>query len=348
MEKKGVSPVKIAAAYIGTVVGAGFATGQEIMQFFVAFGRRGLLGIALTTVMFIVFGIIIMELGRTLTAQSYLEVLRHAGGQRLGAVMDVLLAIFLFCSLTAMLAGTGALFRQQFGLTEILGNLIMIILTAATVLRGRDGVFNAISLVVPLLLLSVIGISAYSLVKTPPELTGGAVLQSSGMMKTWLWSAILYVSYNATTSISVLGPLGGAAAGRKAIIKGGILGGLGLGAVSAMIYLAISGNISNLRDLEVPMLYISGRISRAVQLGYAVVLIAEIYTTAVGSLYGLSARMVSINKSPTAGRAVIMGVAVVALLASLLGFTNIVKYLYPLVGYAGLFILISILYARLK
>lgn len=34
MNRKGVSTLKVAATYIGTVVGAGFATGQELLQFF--------------------------------------------------------------------------------------------------------------------------------------------------------------------------------------------------------------------------------------------------------------------------------------------------------------------------
>ena len=38
MKNTGVSTLKVAAAYIGTVVGAGFATGQEILQFFNRFG----------------------------------------------------------------------------------------------------------------------------------------------------------------------------------------------------------------------------------------------------------------------------------------------------------------------
>jgi uncharacterized membrane protein YkvI len=38
MNKKSVSTLKVAATYIGTVVGAGFATGQELLQFFSKFG----------------------------------------------------------------------------------------------------------------------------------------------------------------------------------------------------------------------------------------------------------------------------------------------------------------------
>ena len=34
MENKKVTILKVAATYIGTVVGAGFASGQETLQFF--------------------------------------------------------------------------------------------------------------------------------------------------------------------------------------------------------------------------------------------------------------------------------------------------------------------------
>ena len=62
MKKKGVSTLKIAATYIGTVVGAGFATGQEILQFFSRFGVLGLLGIFLAAALFVFFGYLIMML----------------------------------------------------------------------------------------------------------------------------------------------------------------------------------------------------------------------------------------------------------------------------------------------
>jgi len=41
MENSRVSTFKVAATYIGTVVGAGFASGQEMLQFFAVFGLKG-------------------------------------------------------------------------------------------------------------------------------------------------------------------------------------------------------------------------------------------------------------------------------------------------------------------
>lgn len=328
-------------------MGAGFATGQEILQFFTAFGLNGLWGIILTTILLIIFGVIIMELGFTLHAQSHLDIIKQSGGKVFGSAIDLIITFFLFGSLTAMMAGTGALFSQQFGLTGILGNLVMAILTAMTVLTGIKGVINAISAVVPFLLVSVIGISVFSIIKTPPDLTGYTGVEGNGLIGNWALSAILYTSYNTVVSIAILGPLGASAGGRKAVVRGGVLGGLGLGISSVMIYLALWGNLSDIKDLEVPMVYIAGCISPMVQMMYAVVLIAEIYTTAVGALYGFTARVVQLKKSPK-NTVIVIGTSVAAFFASLSGFSNLVKYLYPLVGYAGIALLISLLYNNIK
>ena len=42
--------LRVAFAFVGVVVGAGFATGQEIMQYFVAFGINGVWGAVLSAV----------------------------------------------------------------------------------------------------------------------------------------------------------------------------------------------------------------------------------------------------------------------------------------------------------
>jgi len=349
VKKEGVSTLKVAATYIGTIVGAGFATGQEVLQFFTRFGAMGLIGLIITTVMFIGFGYIIMDLGKKLNARSHLEIIKYSGGKILGTIIDIIITFFLFGALTAMIAGTGALFEQQFNLSSLLGNIIMALLTAVTVLTGINGVINSISFVVPFLLVAVIGTSVFSIINTPPDIfTTVSNVGESGLITNWILAAILYVSYNTIISIAVLGPLGVEAQNKKAIRDGAILGGLGLGIGAIMIYLALSGNIAEIAGLEIPMIYIAGLISSSVQIGYAIVLTAEVYTTAVGSLYGFVSRLTDMKKSPIKGRMVVIGSTIAALLASQFGFSNLVKYLYPLVGYGGIILLISLLYIKFK
>jgi len=110
----------------------------------------------------------------------------------------------------------------------------------------------------------------------------------------------------------------------------------------------LSGDVLSLIDVEVPMVDIAGRISGTVQIIYAIVLIAEVYTTAVGSLFGFSSRVTRVNYSFFKKRIIIIGTVIVAFFASQFGFSNLVKYLYPLVGYGGMVLLISLLYSGLK
>lgn len=351
MKNNGISTFKVAATYIGTVVGAGFASGQEMLQFFAVFGAKGLWGLLIVTALFMVFGYIIMEIGKRLGAESHLQIIKHSGGRFLGSLMDYLITFFLFGALTAMIAGAGALVNQQFGINPIWGNLIMGTFTALTVLTGIKGVINSISAVVPFLVTSAVGISIASIILLPQQpnnyvLVAAVPTPTNGLINNWLWAAILYVSYNIVLSISVLGPLGVQAKDKKALRNGAILGGIGLGGSAIAIYFAIERNLGTVQNMEIPMIYIAGSLSYVLQIIYALVLIAEVYTTAVGSLYGFSARITDINTNRA--KFYIIGTTVLALAASQLGFSNMVKYLYPIVGYGGVALLISLLIMRFK
>ncbi|MDD2495905.1 MAG: hypothetical protein PHE29_12015 [Tissierellia bacterium] len=347
MNKKRVTTLKVAATYIGTIVGAGFATGQEIFQFFTKFGMMGLAGLIVSTIMFIIFGYIIMDLGKKLKANSHLEIIMFSGGKKLGTIIDVIITIFLFESFTAMIAGTGAMFAQQFNLSSSIGNTLMAILTAVTVLTGINGVINAISFVVPFLLAAVIGTSIFSVFNASSYFTATIYnAKGSSLMNNWFLGAILYASYNIIISVAVLGPLGAEAKDKKTIKNGAILGGLGLGLGSIMIFLALWSNLSEIKNLEVPMIYIASKISYPAQIAYAIVLTAEVYTTAVGSLYGFVSRITETKKHDINNLLIVFITTVAALLASQFGFSNIVTYVYPLIGYGGIILLVSLIVSK--
>jgi uncharacterized membrane protein YkvI len=153
-------------------------------------------------------------------------------------------------------------------------------------------------------------------------------------------------------SAAVLAPLGAVAEDRRAVFRGGALGGIGLGAASLMIYLALTVSSAETRGLEVPLLHLAGQIAPLVGAMFSMVLLAEIYTTAVGALYGFSARLTvqfqAEERRHVTPTRLIVGVSVLAFLASLFGFSNLVSTLYPLQGYGGIVFLIALLYAKWK
>lgn len=345
--RRRISALQVAATYIGTVVGAGFASGQEILQFFSFFGKSSLPGVLVATGLFVFFGLIIMTLGHDLRAKSYLPVIRYTAGRQLGSLIDVIITFFLFGGLSAMAAGSGAIFYEQFGLPKVVGSLVMVGLTTATVLFGLAGVITAISVVVPLLFTAVLFISILTIVGGPigpGTIPPGEPARAA--VPTWPLSALNYASYNILMSTAILAPLGAAAKSPGAIRRGALIGGIGLGLGAFAINLAILVNLPASSTVEVPMILIAGAFSPKIQFGYSLVLMAEIYTTAVADLFGFSVRVV--NPESTKFRWVVLSTAFTGLIAAQLGFSKIVRTLYSAAGYAGFLLLLTLLYTLIR
>lgn len=109
-----VMGLKIAMAYTGTVIGAGFASGQEILQFFTRFGYPSFLAILLSTALFILVGLKMLKVGSYLQVKSFRGITAHVFGP-LSPLVDLYLcgAFLLLCG--AMFAGAGAIFKEHFG-----------------------------------------------------------------------------------------------------------------------------------------------------------------------------------------------------------------------------------------
>lgn len=332
---------KVATTFIGTIVGAGFASGQEILKFFSHFGCMGIAGLILSCLLFCITGILIMSLGHRLRAVSFGEVVSHVCGRHLGPVMELLLGLFLFGSLSVMLAGAGAVFSQQWGIPYFAGTVITLIISVITVLSGMKGIINANSIVVPIMVI-------VCLTATVPAVSGeklralhtGFLPVAQGASSFWGVSALLYVSYNMTMGVSVLAPLGKEIRNRQALVWGGILGGLGLGIMALFINLAILSHYPDSAGYEIPSLFLAGRLARTVQMAFSFVLWAEIFTTIIGTVFGLAARISGGNRTAFTVSAVLL--MVLALVLSQFGFSGLVGTVYPLFGYVSLLFLIAL------
>lgn len=82
--------LRVAFAFVGIIVGAGFATGQEIMQYFVAFGINGIWGAVLSAVIMSVWAMIILQLGSYFRASEHGEVFRRVSHPIFSRVLDIL------------------------------------------------------------------------------------------------------------------------------------------------------------------------------------------------------------------------------------------------------------------
>jgi len=345
MKTQKLSMFQIASAYIGTVVGAGFASGQEVLRFFNAYGLFGLWGMLIASLLFFFIGYSILMLGRNLNARSHMDIVRHTNGDLLGTLIDIVISVFMFGGLAAMLAGAGAIFHEQFGISPIWGVAVMAAAALITVATGTHSVVSAMSHIVPFLIFSVLYISIVSLMRNPiTEAEIDTAAWFGGATPHWLLSAVNYASYNIVVSIGVLAAMGAGASSKRQILGGALLGALGLAFGMTAIYLCVMTNIVHAYTMEVPMIAAASDISPFVRLLFALVLFGAVYTTAVGNLFGLVQRVsYRLPRWLFAAAATVLAFAVAQL-----GFSNMVKYLYPAVGYGGMLFFGGMAYVWIK
>ncbi|MCL2223341.1 MAG: hypothetical protein FWB96_00055 [Defluviitaleaceae bacterium] len=330
--------LKIAVVYGSVFLGAGFASGRELIQYFVGFGRIGMWGLIVSGVLFALVGWAVLSICRREEISSYGGLMRHLLGDRLGPIMEGLVAGFLFCLFTAMLAGAGATAYQAFYLPFSAGALLVGLIVFAILCFGLDGIVKVNLFLAPLMLLGGIFIGIYSfLAYTAP------VFASFGgrFGLAWLLSAVVYGSYNLVTGVPVLAATSKLAETKRDTLIGGLLGGgvitiLGL-AMSLPLFLYYADIIS----LEIPFLHIASGYGNLFSILYLTVLISALLTTAACNAFAvlqwLEGRGYK-NKVKAAAVLCILGV-----LAAHIGFSNIVIFVYPIFGFLGLFKIIVIL-----
>lgn len=335
-----LGPWRVAATYIGTVVGAGFASGQEILRFFTAYDGWGTLGLLGVTALLAAFGVAVMRLGAVTGAESHRELVRAVGGLWLGTLVDWVITGFLFAGTAVMIAGSNAIFREQLGWPGWLGGLVMAVAATVTVLFRLRGVTAVTSLVAPVLVLGALGVSTGVLLREgwPDTPRGGTDV--AGAAPVWPLAALLYTSFNLILATPVLAPLGAEVGRAGTLNAGGLLGGAGLGLAALALHLALWAGLPATARFEVPMLALARGFGPVLGTIYAAILWLEVYTTAVTSLYGVAARLRSPQKAGYRTVALILGA--VAFAASFAGFANLVTRIYPLVGYMGLLLMAAV------
>ncbi len=327
--------VRTGATYAGTVVGAGFASGQESAQFFASFGQAGLAGIAVATVLFAWLGGRLLEVGYRLKATAYHQAIYYVCGRRAAVVIDAVTAAFLFVMLAVMVAGMATVTRELIGLPFAAGLALAGAAAAVTVTGGVRWVAAANMAIAPLLVVCIVAISMYSLIfyhGADPWLSATPPTAISQIAPHWLLATVLYVSYNLMVGATVLVPLGNTVPHFAGRAGGGALGGLILGGLAALLTLVVMAHFPHSLVQEVPLLEVAGGQHPLVGAIYTLLLVAAMFTTALASLYGCAGKMATATGLRPAFAAAVIAAA--AMVCGQFGFANLIRVLFPVFGYA--------------
>ena len=92
---KSISSLAIAFTYVGTLVGAGFASGQEIKSYFTDYGVYGIAGYCFASFLIFFLGKKIMLMCKKNNVDSYDKLISLLSNNVLGKMFDFFITVFL-------------------------------------------------------------------------------------------------------------------------------------------------------------------------------------------------------------------------------------------------------------
>ena len=334
MKNKWSACIQLAAVYVGTVVGAGFATGREIVVFFSQFGFFGLLGIFISGIIFAYFGAKLMRISVRIKATSYQEFTVFLFGKYIGNIINLFLLLMLIGVCAVMFSGAGAVFEEQLGLSKVFGVIFTIILSLIVMMVGTKGLFAVNTFVVPIMI--CFSFILFFLSISLPGFINEIFTFQTLNLKT-VTSPFSYSALNLALAIAVLVPAASEIGDEEVVKWGGIIGGV------ALMLILISSHfslimLSDVEQFSIPMATIMSTLAPQLSWVYILVIYGEIFTSVIGNIYGLERQLRNILPLPS--MVIIGGIILVSYLISYVQYGTLLSWLYPVFGYISLVFLL--------
>lgn len=334
--------IGIALSFIGLLVGAGFATGQEVVQYFTSFGISGMWGILVAGLVMTLAGTVFLQLGSYFHASEHNQVFRNITHPIISRILDVAVILTLFAVGFVMLAGAGSNMQQQFGWPAWVGSLLMLVLVLITGMLDVDKVSQIIGLLTPTLIIAVLFAGTYTLLHMPDNVD--AAIAASEAIESpiphWLISALNYNGLALILAVSMSLVIGGDNISPREAGLGGIVGGAVYAVLMAIAGFSLLMNAENVGDSDIPMLTLVDNIHPTLGVIMAIIIYLMIFNTAIGMFYALGKRLSSGKESKY--RIIFIAGCLAGFAVSFAGFKALMQYVYPVLGYMGI-VLVAIL-----
>ncbi len=298
----------------GTVIGAGFASGQEINQYFIKYGKSGVLGIMLSTFLFtLISAVVLCKICKT-GASSPTQYLGKNCPRFLVKLYKVLSVSFMLVTFCTMVTASGEMFYEQLHVPGIIGIIVMDIICVISFKKGEEGLVGVNKILTPVII--VITLIVFFDCLTAPAFV-------FNLFENAVTSSVVYVSYNTISIIAVLTAVSGQVKNKTAAVLGALISGFMLLVSSLCIWyiLTLRGAAGS-----IPMLNALFGFSKIL---YMPVLFFALVTTAVSCGFGVIKEFENENL-------IIVCLLLASFGLSRVGLERLVAVFYSVFGYVGL------------
>lgn len=342
--------MKIAGAFIAFIIGSGFATGQEIMQFFTSNGLYSLLSIIISLILFTYFGSTVMAAGYDYGRYKKYAPYKYFCGDKVGGFYEYFVPIILFISVVVMISGSGATLQEYYGLNYYVGCIMMTILVLIAFICGLNSLISIIGFIGPVIVIFSLIVGLTILIQNIEGLQNiSQTMREVNITKAGgncVRSGILYASYNMVSGLFFFTSLGNSANSRKEAKYGAILGSLLLMTVILVMDFALLSKVKEIYKLAIPTLYFAESISPLFGIIFSIILLCGIFSTAAPNFWTVCDK---VSKGGTYNTNIIaILISILAFFCGLFPFEKLVGNVYPLTGVLGVVLFILILFKQIS
>ena len=331
-----IEVISITLVIIGALIGAGFASGQEIFSFFYIYGKNGIYGILIMSILIGIFIYKSLKIIYQKQVYNYNDFLNlFIKNTKIRNVILWIVNVLLLVSFYIMVAGFGAYFEQEIGINRIIGSIVLNLLCVIVFFSNIKGVLKASNLIVPFLIFFIFFIGIKNIVQI-------RTIDFYHIKHNWILSMIIYNSYNFILLMPVLISLKKQITKEKNIKKVSILVTIIILILSISIFfLLLNANIKEIENQEMPIVYIISNYFNKYKKIYAFIVLASIFTTAISVGIGF---LQNISKNSNSYPQFVLFMCITSLLMSNIGFSKLLNFIYPVFGYIGILQIVIIFF----
>ena len=335
---------QVASVYVGTVVGAGFATGKEIVEFFSQFGLLGLLEIIIAGYLFIYFGNKMMLSSLKSNSQDYFAYNRWLFGRRFSPILNILFFTMLLGVTAVMLAGSGEVIFEQFHMQKWIGMVITSVFAIIVMLWGIKGLSLVNMFVVPSMIF-------FNIILVIMAVRSGFDLDKLLYIPyhDHLWLAIVmpisYVAFNLTLSQAVFLPLAREIKNPAIIRKGAVLGGALLTLILLLSHISLT-IFQDAQSFAIPTAAVMKSVAPFLHGFYLMIILGEIFSSIIGNAFGIEQQLKP--KLKWQSIAIYISLFVICFAIARFEYAPLLTFLYPIFGYLSILFLVILLFKKIN
>lgn len=310
---------------LGTLIGAGFASGKEIVSFFNKFSNLGIIGIILSSVLFGIVVFVTMMISKKIDASEFKELVNN------NRLVITTIKAFSFVCFCIMLSGIGTYLDKQYSINFWYGTIFFGVLCFVFFLLKFDGLEKINYVLVPIILLGIVLVNFKNNNGTDYMTIEYTYKNTHNLLSNWFQASLLYTGYNSILLLPILLEMKNYSFSKKEIVYISCAVTLLICSIALLMYFALNHYYPDIIYAEMPILLITKNINNIVSQYYGIIVVLAIFTTAFSAGYVF----LRLNKEKHYLRNSVL-MCVSGIVFAKIGFSNLVDICFPIFGYMGI------------